>query len=479
MARSLWTGSLSFGLVNVPVRCTAPSRDLDLHFRQLHEKDGAPIETRRVLLRGGQGGAVRGGRPRLRADDGEQVVLTDDDLAAAEPRKTRTIDIEAFVDLEDVDPIYFDHPYFLAPGRRGRGRPARLPPAREGHGEHRPRGARALRAAQQGVPRARARPRRRADAHDAALPRRGAPDEGHRHRRAASRAKAQLDAAVEADRGARRRLGPRAYEDCYRERLLEVIERKRKGRKITAPESSRDAGGPPPDIMDGAEGVARAGAGGGGLRPGGDDGTATAAASTDLSRDELYERAQKEDVAGRSSMSRKELIEALSELRAGARPRAGPSARSARGRGSPRAGRARRYGARKPNREGSDPMAKIRIQPHVRLQEWVAEDEGLLPRRGPRLRVRPRGVRRRRRCTPTRRPCQPGDAAPLDGAQRRVRGHGEGPHLRRVRRLPLGGQRTPRPRATARCGARRTRSASRGSSSRPTRRTSGPRTSRA
>ena len=55
-----------------------------------------------------------GGRPRYDLD-GKQVIVTDEELASVEPRKTRTIDIEAFVDLADVDPIFFDHPYFLVP----------------------------------------------------------------------------------------------------------------------------------------------------------------------------------------------------------------------------------------------------------------------------------------------------------------------------------------------------------------------------
>jgi DNA end-binding protein Ku len=115
MPRTLWNGSLSFGLVNVPVSLTSAARDLDLHFRQLHEKDGAPIEQRRFCSKENEEveweEVARGFEP----DDGDQVVVTDLELASVQPRKTRTIDIEAFVDLEDVDPIYVDHPWFLVP----------------------------------------------------------------------------------------------------------------------------------------------------------------------------------------------------------------------------------------------------------------------------------------------------------------------------------------------------------------------------
>jgi DNA end-binding protein Ku len=113
--RTLWNGSLSFGLVNVPVGLVSAARDLDLHFRQLHGKDGAPIDTRRFCSEEDKEVPFEAVGHGYELDSGEQVVLTDQDLAAAAPRKTRTIDIEAFVDLDDVDPIHYDHPYILMP----------------------------------------------------------------------------------------------------------------------------------------------------------------------------------------------------------------------------------------------------------------------------------------------------------------------------------------------------------------------------
>jgi DNA end-binding protein Ku len=115
MARPLWSGSLSFGLVNVPVALYSAARDLDLHFHQLHEKDGARIETRRFCSK--ENIEVRSediGHGYL-LDSGKQVVLTDAELEAIAPRKTRTIDIQSFVDQEQLDPILFDHPYWLVP----------------------------------------------------------------------------------------------------------------------------------------------------------------------------------------------------------------------------------------------------------------------------------------------------------------------------------------------------------------------------
>jgi DNA end-binding protein Ku len=115
MPRSLWSGSLSFGLVNVPVALFSGVKDTDLHFRQLHEKDHTPVEIRRFCSEEDVEVPYDEIAHGYETDDDELIVLTDAELATAAPRRTRTIDIEAFVDLEAVDPIYFDHPYVVVP----------------------------------------------------------------------------------------------------------------------------------------------------------------------------------------------------------------------------------------------------------------------------------------------------------------------------------------------------------------------------
>jgi DNA end-binding protein Ku len=115
MPRSLWSGSLSFGLVNVPVALFSAARDLDVHFHQLHEKDGARIETRRFCAKEDKEIPYEEIGRGYELDSGEQVVLTDAELDAVAPQKTRTIDIQSFVDAGDLDPILFDHPYWLLP----------------------------------------------------------------------------------------------------------------------------------------------------------------------------------------------------------------------------------------------------------------------------------------------------------------------------------------------------------------------------
>ena len=115
MPRSLWSGSLSFGLVNVPVALFSAARDLGVHFHQLHEPDGARIEIRRFCSKEDVEVALDDIGHGYELDSGKQVVLTDADLEAVAPRKTRTIDIQSFVDADEIDPVLFDHPYWLVP----------------------------------------------------------------------------------------------------------------------------------------------------------------------------------------------------------------------------------------------------------------------------------------------------------------------------------------------------------------------------
>ncbi|HXC45593.1 MAG TPA: Ku protein, partial [Solirubrobacteraceae bacterium] len=115
MARPLWSGSLSFGLVNVPVVLYSAVRDRGVHFTQLHEPDGSPIQTRRICALEGcevpYGEIAKG----YEMEDGNWVLLSEEDLAAAAPRKSHTIDIEAFIEEREIDPIYLDRPYLLVP----------------------------------------------------------------------------------------------------------------------------------------------------------------------------------------------------------------------------------------------------------------------------------------------------------------------------------------------------------------------------
>jgi DNA end-binding protein Ku len=119
MARAIWKGSISFGLVNIPVGLySAESRD-DISFKLLDRKTKSPIHYKRVSEESGKEvpweQTVRG----YEVDKGKYVVLSDEDLKRAAPEATQTIDILGFVDLEDISPLFFDKPYFLAPDSKG------------------------------------------------------------------------------------------------------------------------------------------------------------------------------------------------------------------------------------------------------------------------------------------------------------------------------------------------------------------------
>jgi DNA end-binding protein Ku len=305
MARALWSGSLSFGLVNVPVQLFSAVRDLDVHFNQLHEKDGAPIETHRFCADEDRDVPFEEIGHGYERDDGDQVVLTDEELALAAPRKTRTIDIESFVDLEDVDPIHFDHPYFLLPAGDGEGskRAYQLLLEVMRRTERAALGRFVLRTKEYLVI-VRVRDGLLALTtmlfHDEIRPAKDIPAGGAKPK------KAQLDQAIALVEALAVDWDPSQYEDRYRERLLDVIERKKKGKRISVPDDERQPA-PVPDLMAALEESLKAATGGGNGRGASSDGGDRAG----LSRDELYERAQKADVPGRSSMSKDELVEAL------------------------------------------------------------------------------------------------------------------------------------------------------------------------
>jgi DNA end-binding protein Ku len=117
MPRSIWSGAISFGLVNVPVKLYSAVSKKTVRFHQLHEADGVRIQQKRVCPADGEevpyDDIVKG----YEISPDRYVVITPDELEALEPRKTKTIDIEDFVDLSEIDPLYYDHPYYLLPGQ--------------------------------------------------------------------------------------------------------------------------------------------------------------------------------------------------------------------------------------------------------------------------------------------------------------------------------------------------------------------------
>jgi DNA end-binding protein Ku len=120
MARSLWKGAISFGLVNVPVELhSAKKRAAELDMTMLDKRDLAPVGYKRVNKSTGKevawGDVVKG----YEYKDDKYVVLSDEDFRRANPEASRTVDILAFVDLADIQPQYFETPYYLKPEKRG------------------------------------------------------------------------------------------------------------------------------------------------------------------------------------------------------------------------------------------------------------------------------------------------------------------------------------------------------------------------
>lgn len=120
MARSgIWNGSISFGLLNIPVALKTADESKDLHFNMLDQKDFSPIKFKRVSAKTGNEVPYSRIIKGYQYESGEYVVLSKADFQAANPKATQAIDIEDFVELDDVDPMLFEKPYYLVPQKNG------------------------------------------------------------------------------------------------------------------------------------------------------------------------------------------------------------------------------------------------------------------------------------------------------------------------------------------------------------------------
>src|SRR5579872_3249698 len=119
MARAIWSGAISFGLVNVPVKLYTATSPKTVRFHQLSAKTGARIKQKRVDSSTGEEVAYEDIVKGYELSPDRYVMIEPEELEALDPQATRTIDIEEFADLEEIDPIYYDHSYYLAPGSGG------------------------------------------------------------------------------------------------------------------------------------------------------------------------------------------------------------------------------------------------------------------------------------------------------------------------------------------------------------------------
>jgi DNA end-binding protein Ku len=124
MARAIWSGAISFGLVNIPVKLYSSVARKTVRFNQIDSESGQRVRQQRVNSEGEEIAyeqIVKG----YEIGPDRYVTITPEELESVEPERTRTIDIEDFVDLEQIDPIFYDHPYYLAPDK-GAAKPYKL-----------------------------------------------------------------------------------------------------------------------------------------------------------------------------------------------------------------------------------------------------------------------------------------------------------------------------------------------------------------
>jgi DNA end-binding protein Ku len=115
MPRAIWSGAISFGLVNVPIKLFTATSQKDVRFHQLHDKDGARIQQKRVCSKDGEEIPLEHIVKGYEVSRDQYVVITPEELEALDPKASRTIDIQDFVDLDEIDPVYFDSTYYMVP----------------------------------------------------------------------------------------------------------------------------------------------------------------------------------------------------------------------------------------------------------------------------------------------------------------------------------------------------------------------------
>src|SRR5690348_17301974 len=118
MPRPIWTGTISFGLLNIPIRLMTAERRVDLHFRMLDSRDQTPVRYERVNAETGEEVPWKDVVKAFEYDKGNYVVIEKEDFKKAAPESSESVDIEAFVDPTEIGPEYFEKPYYLVPTKK-------------------------------------------------------------------------------------------------------------------------------------------------------------------------------------------------------------------------------------------------------------------------------------------------------------------------------------------------------------------------
>jgi len=117
MARPIWTGSISFGMVNIPVKLFSAVSHKEVRFHMVHDADGARIKQKRICSADGKEVPYEHIAKGYEVSKGELVMIDPEELERLDPKATKAIDIESFVDLAEIDPIFFESSYHLVPDR--------------------------------------------------------------------------------------------------------------------------------------------------------------------------------------------------------------------------------------------------------------------------------------------------------------------------------------------------------------------------
>jgi DNA end-binding protein Ku len=325
MARAIWTGSVSFGLVNVPVGLFSATQDHEVHFHQFEKGTSNRVRNQRVNEQTGDEVAYKDIVKGAEVGDGDYVMLTQEELESVEPGRSRTIDISDFVDASEIDPIYYQKSYYLAPSDDTAKKPYALlvrameKAERIGVATFVMRGKQYLAAI---------RP------HDGVLVLETmhfadeVRDPGKEVDNLPTRTKVSkkdLDMAVSLITSLTAKWNPENYEDTYTERVKKLVDAKRKNREIVREETAEETSEKVVDLLAALQASVEQAKG---HKPGNArrvDKLRTRKAGDEKgkrpSKKELYERASELDVPGRSGMSTDELAEAVAKAEKSQKPK--------------------------------------------------------------------------------------------------------------------------------------------------------------
>jgi DNA end-binding protein Ku len=249
MPRSIWTGAISFGLVTVPVKLYSAVNRKTVRFHQLSGTSGVRIAQKRVDPQSGEEVPYEDIVKGYELAPDRYVVVEPDELATLQPKKTKTIEIEDFVELSQIDPIFYDHPYYLAPGPGG-AKPYRLLLEAMAESERVAIARVVIRSKEQLVA-----IRAMGDVLEMAtmlfadeiaspdqLDELPDPNEVKTTKREVEIAKQLIDSLAG-------EFEPDKYRDTYREDVLALIERKAEGKEIAIQPEAEEVAAPTPDLM--------------------------------------------------------------------------------------------------------------------------------------------------------------------------------------------------------------------------------------